>query len=73
MSTHYKFCVINDVQGEIILCNSASEAETLVESKRKHVRNHVKGLPHHHALAIAAERKAAAYRVGEIMYLPAYT
>jgi hypothetical protein len=68
--THYKFCVVNDVQGEIILCNSQSEAEQLADSKRKHVRNHVKGLPHHHALCIAAERRAQAYRVGEISLLP---
>lgn len=68
--THYKFCVVNDVQGEIILCNSSTEAAELLESKRKHIRNACKGLPHHHNLTIAAERKAAAYKLGEIVLLP---
>jgi hypothetical protein len=65
----YKYCVLNDVAGQMVLCNTQREAEELAESKRKHDCNAVKGLPASSPLVQAARKRANGYAVGAVVYL----
>lgn len=65
----YKYCVVNEVAGLILLCASKTEAEELAESKRKHDLNHVKGLPSASPLCQAARRRAEGYCLGAVVLL----
>lgn len=65
----YKYCVVNDVAGLILLCASKTEAEELAASKRKHDLHQVKGLPKASPLAQAAQRRAQGYCLGAIVLL----
>lgn len=66
----YKYCVVNEVAGLLVLCNTQREAEELAESKRKHDCNAVKGLPQGSSLVQAAKKRANGYAVGAVVYLP---
>lgn len=65
----YKYCVVNEVAGLLVLCNTQREAEELAESKRKHDCNAVKGLPQGSPLFQAARKRANGYVVGAVVYL----